>query len=785
MAVVINVNDGPGTAVNSAYTTLISRLRSANIIVLGFVPTNYGNNSLSSVQAQVSSWKSFYPSLNGIFFGGMSNQTTKQSYYQSLQTYAKTTKAFTATMGDAGTIVPTAFLNGGTFDTVITYEGAGVPNPTLYAQYDTYANNNIGLLPYGIATLNAEWLGQVNAYVGWVYMTNDGGDNPWDTLPAYFDNLVSTLNQIGAGTTTQSTTDPFGISKVYYTKTGGEEWFMNMNDPTSDERFTVASSRSLFKQSDGSWQIGGDDVRLEGWSPAYTNDTTRLNARWLNVEITSYSKLTTPDSAFQYALQQYSRGGHHSDSYHCDGSALKGRLYQSGQVGVTKEICHADYTGNRGVVSVINGAGASVLNKWIGMKLIMYNVPHATLGTSSKQEIWLDRNVTDADGNLFIQNNWVKVTEYIDDGNWAGGTAAFDQDCGPNGGNCGRAITEVFTVPGGAFHSTSDPRYHRNLVALRTDGGQVQRYKYFSAREIDPAKPVAAPVTPPGGGGEPSSVFDAFGTRKIYPTKTNGAEWYMNTTSFTGDSRLFGITNAFTKNSDGSFKCRDTSVLIQITQPNGYNQSSSFTRSQNHTVLASNGVMQDVSDWRNVEMTGYFKINSTPSSTNGAFAMYVRGGRHVEPQPWCEGTAMHGALGPDGSTQFSKEQWHLAMNPATKNNQIGSSIIGKWVGFKYVVYNRNLNGVFVVKQEIYVDTDESNTWIKVDEHTDAGGWGNQDDVCQGAIDQLIIWGGPLAAFKWDIFTDVDFKKLAIREIFGGASSIEPPPPSVPSSCQNA
>ena len=31
--------------------------------------------------------------------------------------------------------------------------------------------------------------------------------------------------------------DVFGIQKIYPTKEEGQEWYMNMNDPLSDERF--------------------------------------------------------------------------------------------------------------------------------------------------------------------------------------------------------------------------------------------------------------------------------------------------------------------------------------------------------------------------------------------------------------------------------------------------------------------------------------------------------------------------------------------------------------------
>ena len=70
--------------------------------------------------------------------------------------------------------------------------------------------------------------------------------------------------------------------------------------------------------------------------------------------------------------------------------------------------------------------------------------------------------------------------------------------------------------------------------------------------------------------------------------------------------------------------------------------------------------MQSSKDWKNVEMTGYVKVNSGQSGEN--FAWYARGGRHTgngNPEG-CEGVAYKADLGYDGRTRFAKEQWHVS-----------------------------------------------------------------------------------------------------------------------------
>ena len=222
---------------------------------------------------------------------------------------------------------------------------------------------------------------------------------------------------------------------------------------------------------------------------------------------------------------------------------------------------------------------------------------------------------------------------------------------------------------------------------------------------------------------------------------------------------------SLTKNSDGSFNVKSSKVRYGVYTSAGYDPGKIDTL--NHGTIAQNGFMQSANDWKNVEMTGYVKVNSGQSGEN--FAWYARGGRHTgdgNPEG-CEGVAYKADLGYDGRTRFAKEQWHVSYDFTDHKNAM-SSIEDKWVGFKGIMWNMVQNGETVVKMEIWVDTNEDDRengpWVKVDENTDSGGWGNSGEECGGASDQIITWGGPIATFRWDGATDVDIKNFSVREI---------------------
>jgi hypothetical protein len=263
------------------------------------------------------------------------------------------------------------------------------------------------------------------------------------------------------------------------------------------------------------------------------------------------------------------------------------------------------------------------------------------------------------------------------------------------------------------------------------------------------------------GGGSGGSQTDTFGIQKIYPTKENGEEWFMDMTDGQ-DPR--SRPPSLTKNPDGSFKVKSGQVRYGVFTSSGYQPDEVEL---DHGILAQRGYMQSPNDWKNVELTGYVKVNSGQSGEN--FAWYARGGRHTgsgNPEG-CEGVAYKPALFYDGRVRFSKEQWHVSY-AFTDQKRAMDSAEDKWVGFKGIMWNMEQNGNTVVKMEIWLDKNEDGKqdgpWQKVDENIDSGGWGSEGEECGGESDQIITWGGPIATFRWDGASDVDIKNFSVREI---------------------
>ena len=199
--------------------------------------------------------------------------------------------------------------------------------------------------------------------------------------------------------------DLFGIDEIYPTKEGGREWYVNMNEPFADDLFSSTLDRDITRQEDGSWRIEGSAARLNVGTPS--------NAEvWKNVEITGYAKviesISLPSSSsangdsaddgnsggegeekdFASDLDWRARGGRHNNEHPCDGTAYTGTIDIDGNVRWKKEIWHTGgYTDARAVEKVTD----SIVGRWIGWKVVMYNINDDA--AVELESIWITRMI--------------------------------------------------------------------------------------------------------------------------------------------------------------------------------------------------------------------------------------------------------------------------------------------------------------------------------------------------------------------------------------------------------
>jgi hypothetical protein len=251
--------------------------------------------------------------------------------------------------------------------------------------------------------------------------------------------------------------DIFGIRKLYDTKLGGFEWYMNMDNPEKDRY--LYNFDKMQENDDDSYNIGGTS-RLSVYSKGGvdydegtmdTYDFSKLAERghwhkpsdWKNVEITGEYRYNGGDGA---GITHYARSEDHSSLHDgCGGSSYKNKIYFDGTSNFNKEQSHP----TSWEMPHIEHNYGDLKNNWFRFKAIVYNLPSGHV----KLENWLDP---------YNNNNWIKIGQYVDQGGW-----------GIDGTKCGGESDQIIT-------------WGSPMITFRWDNISLD-FRNLSIREIEPA----------------------------------------------------------------------------------------------------------------------------------------------------------------------------------------------------------------------------------------------------------------------------------------------------------
>jgi hypothetical protein len=257
---------------------------------------------------------------------------------------------------------------------------------------------------------------------------------------------------------------------------------------------------------------------------------------------------------------------------------------------------------------------------------------------------------------------------------------------------------------------------------------------------------------------------NVFGYKKMYADKVNGESWSL-TTDPNNDDRL-DPNQDIVDNGDGTFRFKndDNAELIILTS--ALFNADDIDDDHNDLDLdeGGRGYMMNVKDWRDVEFD--FVIHVHDYTAKDGITIGVGGGRHNNPQPFCEGCAYKLRIYFTGDTEWIKEQWHNNKvsghyNTANIINLKGQTIIGKFVRYNV----KNNDGTTSVTMAFYINENgDKQTYNLASQITDIQGWGDSGQECGGKSDQILNWAFPMFIFGWDNADRIDWKDLVLREI---------------------
>lgn len=209
---IMNPKSGPGEVPDAGYQSAVVELKHAGGRVLGYVATGYATRDPAEVLAEVAQYRTFY-GVDGVFLDEMANSPDKLAYYTSLYDQIKATDGSLQVVANPGLPTSSDFLRAA--DVLVTYEDAqGYATATQPDWAASQPPSRSANLIYGAG--DADTMAQYMALaarrnVGYIYVTDAAGSNPWDTLPAYWQQELATVGNTPA-TTLRYATDLVGGS---------------------------------------------------------------------------------------------------------------------------------------------------------------------------------------------------------------------------------------------------------------------------------------------------------------------------------------------------------------------------------------------------------------------------------------------------------------------------------------------------------------------------------------------------------------------------------------------
>jgi len=200
LEVILNPASGSGRQADPNYVAVARRLKTSGTRILGYVPTTYGERDPQEIDEELQRYRDFYD-VDGFFIDEMSNTTARLGYYVDLYSRIKGLDARYRVIGNPGTLPDPAYLEFATADVLVTFEGKATTherfaNPAWLRHHPPSRTAHIVYSAPTPESMHQTLRHAITHRVGWVYITDDNGTNPYDRLPTYWDQEVQALQEV-------------------------------------------------------------------------------------------------------------------------------------------------------------------------------------------------------------------------------------------------------------------------------------------------------------------------------------------------------------------------------------------------------------------------------------------------------------------------------------------------------------------------------------------------------------------------------------------------------------
>ncbi len=202
---IINPNNGPdGNPPNRDYVRGLKDLEQANITILGYVYTKYGDRPLAEVKKDINLYYAHF-GVKGIFLDESASNVQQINYYQQIYRYIKAKGDQNQVVINPGTHTDPAYLTRPAADTAVIFEDfsqawTGYKALSYVSQNNS---NHFASLIHSVpdaASMKSYIDRAVERNFGYIYITDDSSTNsdgdPWNSLPSYWQEEVNYIQSL-------------------------------------------------------------------------------------------------------------------------------------------------------------------------------------------------------------------------------------------------------------------------------------------------------------------------------------------------------------------------------------------------------------------------------------------------------------------------------------------------------------------------------------------------------------------------------------------------------------
>jgi hypothetical protein len=194
---IINPNNGPGGAPDSAYVSYMQKLRNAGVELVGYVHTTYGARSASLVKADIDIYASQWPLVTGIFLDEAANDASQLPYYKDLHTYIMAMPGYNYNIINPGVVPDSGYANAAT--QIVSFENYGTSAISTPGWANCNNRDQFVAIAHTVASGSMQSIVDscVSKQYGYIYVTDGaGGCCTYNELTSYYSSFAAYVGSL-------------------------------------------------------------------------------------------------------------------------------------------------------------------------------------------------------------------------------------------------------------------------------------------------------------------------------------------------------------------------------------------------------------------------------------------------------------------------------------------------------------------------------------------------------------------------------------------------------------